>query len=142
MGMERFKWFDYLGALLLLFSVTKSAITPQVSADSLNPLANPETSVNQVRDSIQYASGQSIEFQGERLSPSLGPILEAGSNSVSFVVEVGGEGLEGYSKEILHQALNPTLEVALGEKPGALNPISDSVMSQANPSPILPTLIW
>jgi hypothetical protein len=120
--MERFKWFDYLGALLLLFSVTKSAITPQASADSSSPSTIPTTSVNQVTDSFSYASEQHLDFQVEGLSPSLGPLLEAGSNSSSFGGEVGSEILWGYTKKNLLQALSPNLALAVGEKLGALNP--------------------
>jgi hypothetical protein len=119
--MERFKWFDYLGALLLLFSVTKSAITPQVGDDSLSPSTIPTTSVDQGTVSFQYISEQGLELQVERLSPSLGPLLEEGSNLSSFEGEVGSEILRGYSKKNLLQALSPPLALAVGEILGALN---------------------
>jgi hypothetical protein len=142
MGMERFKWFDYLGALLLLFSVTKSAITPQVSADSSSPSTIPKTSVNPVMDSFQYSSEQGLALQVERLSPSLGPFLEAGSDLSGLGSEAGNDGLAGQVEKNLHQALNPTLALALGEKLGALNPLMESVVSQKSPSTTVPTLIW
>jgi hypothetical protein len=119
--MERFKWFDYLGALLLLFSVTKSAITPQVSDEPLSPSAIPPKSVDQMTDSFQHISEQGLELQVERLGPSGGPLLEEGSDLSSFEGEVDSEILWGYSKKNILQALSPTLSLAVGEKLGALN---------------------
>ena len=140
--MERFKWFDYLGALFLLFSVTKSAITPQVSAASSGPPMIPTTSVNQVTDSFSYASERGLGLQAERLSPSPGPLFEAGSQSSVFGGEAESEIIGGSVKKNLQQALNPTLALALGEKPGALKLLSESIVSHTSPSPTVPTLIW
>jgi hypothetical protein len=79
--MERFKWFDYLGALLLLFSVTKSAITPQVSADSSDVDTIPSTSADQVADSSQHLFEQASDVRVERPNLWAKPLLEEGSIS-------------------------------------------------------------
>jgi hypothetical protein len=119
--MERFKWFDYLGALLLLFSVTKSAITPQVGDDSSSLSTIPATPVDQVTDSFQYISERGLEFQVEWLSSSAGPALEESPNLSSCGGEAGSEILQGYSKKNPLQALSPTLALAVGEILEALN---------------------
>ncbi len=106
--MERFKWFDYLGALLLLCFVTKSALTPQVSADS-SGTKNPPASRNQVVDSFQYASEQTSNFQIERANSSGRPLLEEGSISSSFKGDLGSETSAVLEQEKLSSSVDPML---------------------------------
>jgi hypothetical protein len=140
--MERYKWFDFLGALLLLFSVTKSALTPQVSADTSSHASIPSDSVGQDAVSFLYASEEASHFLVEWSNPTAKPLLDRGSSSSGFSHEVWGQINGLYAREDLHQALNPAWMSTSGEKRESLDPLTDSSISQSRPSTTGPVFIW
>jgi hypothetical protein len=104
--MERIKWFDFLGALLLLFTVTKSAITPHVSDDSSSLTPVPTTSMNDTTISSRDGSERTFDEGIEPSNFSMNSLLDEFLNSSNFEgsadSNIGG-GTEGRD---LHQGLD------------------------------------
>lgn len=97
--MDRFKWFDFLGALILLLSVTKSALAPQVSADSSDPTTSPTASVDQETHSFKFDFEETSDIQIGRSESLVGPLLDEGSSSLSSKGGSGDVVNEGFGKE-------------------------------------------
>jgi hypothetical protein len=70
-GMNKLKWYDFLGALILLFSVTKSAIKPPDAVDQANTLLAPSASTTINMDSLKVNSRGAALSQDDMLSPSM-----------------------------------------------------------------------
>ena len=139
--MERFKWFDYVGALFLLFFVTKSAIVPQMIPDSSNLPTVPLMSENPVLDSGPYTSKQTSGFRVELSNPSARPLLEEGTGSSSLTGEAVGVMMDGTGMKDLYRALNSNFVMSLGNM-RALDPPFSEGISQTSPSTTVPTLSW
>jgi len=140
--MERYKWFDFLGALLLLFSVTKSALTPQVSADSSSHASILSNSVSHDEVPFLYASEETSHLLVEWSNPTAKPLLDRGSNSSGLSHQVWGDVSGLHAGKDLHQALNPALMSTSGERIESLDPLTDTSISQTRPSTTSPVFIW
>jgi len=126
-GMERLKWFDFLGALLLLFSVTRAAITPQVvSGDSY--FSGQE--VDLIRDSGEH----SPEIDLSR--PVANVYLEKDSKRLS-----AQEGWDTEDLPVLPQELDSSFELDSEGSGGDLNYLFDSAFVQTRSSPSAPAFI-
>ena len=141
-GMERYKWFDFLGALLLLFSVTKSALTPQGSADSSSHASILSNSVSHDEVSFFYASEETSHLLVEWSNPTAKPLLDRGSNSSGLSHQVGGDVSGLHAGKDLHQARKPALMSTSGERMESLDPLADTSISQTRPSTTSPVFIW
>ena len=104
--MNRFKWFDFLGALLLLFSVTKSALALQGDdvdhSEVSNTLSEP---VSQLADPFQLSSKVSSEFEDDFLIPSLMRFVDTVSKSPRIQDAIVIEMIRYYDDRSILQAL-------------------------------------
>jgi hypothetical protein len=139
--MERFKWFDYVGALFLLFFVTKSALVPNKAPDSSNLTTNPLMSEKQVTDSDPFDSEQASEFRVERSNPSARPLLEEGMSTLNLMGEAAGELFDGTGLKNLYLAINQSFVMPL-ENIDALNPHLGLGVSLTSPSTTVPVFSW
>jgi hypothetical protein len=91
MGMNQLKWYDFLGALILLFSVTKSAIKPPDVVDKGDTLLALSASTVVNIDSLKINPREATLPQIDMLSPSM-------SNDATREViekEIQGERTDG-----------------------------------------------
>jgi hypothetical protein len=104
--MNRFKWFDFLGALILLFSVTKSALALQ--GDGVDPSEiskTPPEPVSQLVDPSQPSSKDASEFEDDFLIPYLIRLVDGVSRSPRLQDAIVVEMIRYYDDKSLHQAL-------------------------------------
>lgn len=138
--MDRFKWFDFLGALILLFSVTKSALTPQgVGGDSGN-LEATSVSTGQETDLYQSPSEGNLDAQAVTLNSSVKSFLEGDSRRLSIQ-----EGLVGnrnsFDNHFLYQVPDPSLALEIEGEVDSLKRPSASGYSPICSSSMVPILI-
>jgi len=133
--MDRFKWFDFLGALILLLSVTKSALTPQgVSSDS-NNLEASSVSTGQEEDLYQSPSEGNLDAHADTMNSSVKSFLEGDSRRLSIQDGVVGDR-NSVDNHFLYQVPDPSLALEIEgeadslERPSAwgYSPICSSSM--------------
>jgi hypothetical protein len=138
--MDRFKWFDFLGALILLFSVTKSALTPQgVSGDADN-LEAPLIPAGQRADLDHPLSEGLLDVPVDILGSSVKTFLEGNSRGISVQKGVVDER-EGAVDPFLSQVSNSSLAPEMKASVDSLNHLCASGYSQICSSAMVPVLI-
>lgn len=81
-GMDNLKWYDFLGALILLFSVTKSAIKPPEVTNYTNSYLAPSASTTFNMDFQKIAPREAALSQIDMLNPTMS------GNSITPEVQV------------------------------------------------------
>jgi hypothetical protein len=113
-GMNKLKWYDFLGALILLFSVTKSAIKPPDVVDQANNLLTPSASTTINMDSLKVNSRGVALSQDDMLSPSMN------GNRTRNVIdpELRDERMNGRSDNEAEVGNEPTTKAIPKSAPG------------------------
>ena len=92
--MNKLKWYDFLGALILLFSVTKSAIKPPEVADHSNSLLPSSAPTTIAMDFLKIVPREAALPQIDMLSLSTSGIF-VGNSSVLVVQDKSMGALYG-----------------------------------------------
>ena len=98
--MNKLKWYDFLGALLLLFSVTKAAINPPETKDYTNTLLAPPASTNTHTIALSVAPREAALSQIDMLNSSMSGNLITPEVQVEMVKGVHGDVLNVASNSI------------------------------------------
>lgn len=123
MGTEKFKWFDFLGALILLVSVTKSALNLPRTTDPSGAATIPSSQSAQEVVSPQNASHETALIQADLLNPSLDVFFERPSSAADTwdrrmrLINDGG-GAAGNQQVV--RASSKTVHLAELESPNAI----------------------
>jgi hypothetical protein len=96
-AVDRFKWFDFLGAVLLLVSVTRSALLPHGGSDQPDVAPTPSQSeiggISSLQSFPQETSDQSLGLA----LPHARAVLEMGSDTVHEAFPSAGVNASAYS---------------------------------------------
>jgi hypothetical protein len=121
--MDRFKWFDFLGALILLFSVTKSALALQgEDVDPSEISRAPSEPVGQVGDSFRPLSKDASEFEDDFLIFSLMQFVDWVSRSPRIQDAIVVEMIRYYEGRSLLQALTKFFILEYQERENPIHP--------------------
>jgi len=90
--MNKLKWYDFLGALILLFSVTKTAIKPSDVTVNANIPLIPSAPITLPMNSRKIAPREAALSQIDMLSPSMNGNIIPPEVQVEMVNVIYGDG--------------------------------------------------
>jgi hypothetical protein len=117
--MDRFKWFDFLGALILLLSVTKSALTPQGVINNSDNLEASSVSTGQEADLYQSLSEGNLDAHADTINSSVKPFFEGDSRRLSIQDGVVGDR-NSVDNRFLYQVPDPSWALEIEDEVDSL----------------------
>jgi hypothetical protein len=142
MGMNNLKWYDFIGALVLLFAVTKSAIKPPSVTNHPTIPALPSDTKTMTMDAQKIAPRQAALAQMDLLTPSTnGSFI---GNVVIPGVQAGSTGARLGSKASDHgrSTVKTLPKVPMRVERHIDHDVGNVVGLQSPASSFAPALIW